>query len=230
MRFDFSSKRLAVVIAATLSFPVAAQTVLDSEEQKVGYSVGANIGYNLSSQGIVGDLDIDALIAGLRDGMADTLQMDEEEIVTVLQQFQASQQAKAMAAQEALAQQGRDFLVENATRPEVITTESGLQYEVLSETTLADAPKPLETDTVSVHYHGTLIDGTIFDSSVDRGEPLSFPLNGVIPGWTEGLQLMSVGDKYRLFVPSELGYGSNPVSIIPANSVLVFDVELLEIQ
>lgn len=230
MRFDFSSKRLAVVIAATLSLPVVAQTVLDSEEQQVGYSVGANIGYNLSSQGIVGDLDVDALIAGLRDGMADTLQMEEEEIVAVLQAFQARQQAKAMAAQEALAQEGRDFLVENGARSEVITTESGLQYEVLSETTLADAPKPLATDTVSVHYHGTLIDGTVFDSSVDRGEPLSFPLNGVIPGWTEGLQLMSVGDKYRLYVPSELGYGPNPVSIIPANSVLVFEVELLEIQ
>lgn len=230
MRFDFSSKRLAVVIAATLSLPVVAQTVLDSEEQQVGYSVGANIGYNLSSQGIVGDLDVDALIAGLRDGMADTLQMEEEEIVAVLQAFQARQQAKAMAAQEALAQEGRDFLVENGARSEVITTESGLQYEVLSKTTLADAPKPLATDTVSVHYHGTLIDGTVFDSSVDRGEPLSFPLNGVIPGWTEGLQLMSVGDKYRLYVPSELGYGPNPVSIIPANSVLVFEVELLEIQ
>lgn len=230
MKYAYRLKSLALVLVVSSSLPVLAQTALDSELQKRGYSVGANIGVNLSSQGLVEEVDEAALIAGVRDGMAGTLQLTEEEIIAVLQGLQSTMQEKAMAAQEALAQQGRDFLAQNGARPEVMTTESGLQYEVISESDLAGAPSPAAADTVSVHYHGTLVDGTVFDSSVDRGEPMTFPVNGVIPGWTEGLQLMNVGDKYRLFVPPELGYGANPVGPIPANSVLVFDVELLDVQ
>src|SRR5699024_2934151 len=107
---------------------------------------------------------------------------------------------------------------------------SGLQYLPITEASDKDAAKPTAEDEVSVHYHGTLIDGTVFDSSVDRGEPISFPLNGVITGWTEGLQLMNVGDKYRFFIPSDLAYGEAGAGPIPPNSTLIFDVELLGIE
>lgn len=219
-----------LVLAAFVSAPAWAQTALDSTEQKAGYSIGANIGFNLAAQGLAQDLDLEALLAGVRDGVSGQLQLSEEEIMTVLQEFSVAQQAKMMAAQEAEAQAGRDFLGTNGSRDGVSTTASGLQYEVLTAASDSAAAKPAVTDTVEVHYHGTLIDGTVFDSSVDRGEAITFPLDGVIPGWTEGLQLMKVGDKFRFFIPPELGYGANPVGPIPANSVLIFDVELLGIE
>ncbi|MGA0805536.1 MAG: FKBP-type peptidyl-prolyl cis-trans isomerase, partial [Pseudohongiellaceae bacterium] len=121
-------------------------------------------------------------------------------------------------------------LAQNGTKDGVTTTASGLQYQVITAAADGAAAMPVASDTVQVHYHGTLVDGSVFDSSVDRGEPISFPLNGVIPGWTEGLQLMKVGDKFRFFVPPELGYGANPVGPIPGNSVLIFDGELLAIE
>jgi len=123
---------------------------------------------------------------------------------------------------------GAEYLAENAKRPEVTETASGLQYEVLTEGEGGDKPKA--TDKVLVHYHGTLTNGSVFDSSVKRGEPISFGLNQVIPGWTEGVQLMSVGDKYRFHIPANLAYGNRNVGTIPAGSVLVFDVELLGIN
>jgi FKBP-type peptidyl-prolyl cis-trans isomerase len=123
---------------------------------------------------------------------------------------------------------GQAFLEENAQMEDVQTTASGLQYKVLTE---ADGEKPTASSTVTVHYRGTLTDGTEFDSSYSRGQPATFPLNGVIPGWTEGLQLMSVGSKYQFFIPPELGYGARGIpGVIPANAVLVFEVELLDIQ
>lgn len=125
-------------------------------------------------------------------------------------------------------QAGEDFLAENATRPEVTTTASGMQYEVLTE---GNGPKPEATSTVTCHYHGTLINGTVFDSSVQRGQPASFPLNMVIKGWTEALQLMSVGSKYRLFLHPTLAYGERSAGAhIQPNSTLIFDVELLSIR
>ncbi|GAL18128.1 MULTISPECIES: FKBP-type peptidyl-prolyl cis-trans isomerase [Vibrio] len=125
-------------------------------------------------------------------------------------------------------QQGQAFLLENGKKEGVITTESGLQYEVLQKG--EGTEKPTATSKVKVHYHGTLIDGTVFDSSVDRGTPISFGLNQVIKGWTEGLQYMSEGDKFRLYIPSTLGYGKSGTGPIPPSAVLIFDVELLEIQ
>ncbi|MDR3679133.1 MAG: FKBP-type peptidyl-prolyl cis-trans isomerase [Flavipsychrobacter sp.] len=123
---------------------------------------------------------------------------------------------------------GQDFLEANKQKPGIVTTPSGLQYEVLTEGT---GPKPTAANKVTCHYHGTLIDGTIFDSSVQRGQPASFPLQAVIKGWTEGVPLMSVGSKYRFFIPSELGYGDRQVSAqIGPNSTLIFDVELLGIN
>ncbi|MEC7545384.1 MAG: FKBP-type peptidyl-prolyl cis-trans isomerase [Pseudomonadota bacterium] len=133
-----------------------------------------------------------------------------------------SKDAKAMVAE------GDDFLADNAKRDEVTQTASGLQYEVLTEGE-GDA-HPAATDTVLVHYHGTLLNGSVFDSSVKRGEPISFPLNRVIPGWTEGVQLMTKGAKYKFFIPARLAYGNQRVGSIPGGSLLVFEVELLDIQ
>ncbi|MFS1423824.1 FKBP-type peptidyl-prolyl cis-trans isomerase [Shewanella sp. 10N.286.48.B5] len=123
---------------------------------------------------------------------------------------------------------GNAFLLENEKNPDVVTTLSGLQYEVMHKGEATEHPKA--TDTVTVHYHGTLIDGTVFDSSVERGESIDFPLNRVIPGWTEGVQLMSVGDKFRFFVPSSLAYGNRSAGKIQGGSVLIFEVELLAIN
>jgi len=123
-------------------------------------------------------------------------------------------------------QEGIEFLAENSKKPGIVITPSGLQYEVITE---ASGPKPDATDTVRVHYRGTLTDGTVFDSSYDRGNPIEFPLNGVIPGWTEGVQLMSVGSKYKFYIPQELGYGPGGAGPIPPYSVLIFEVELLDI-
>ena len=125
--------------------------------------------------------------------------------------------------------EGLDFLEANKSKKGVVTTESGLQYTIMKD---AEGAKPVATDKVMVHYHGTLLDGTVFDSSVDRGEPIDFPLNGVIPGWTEGVQLMPVGSKYKFFIPSELAYGANPRAGGPIgpNMVLIFEVELIEIM
>jgi peptidylprolyl isomerase len=133
-----------------------------------------------------------------------------------------SKDSKAMVAE------GDDFLADNAKRDEVTQTASGLQYEVLTEGE-GDA-HPVATDTVLVHYHGTLLNGSVFDSSVKRGEPISFPLNRVIPGWTEGVQLMTKGAKYKFFIPARLAYGNQRVGSIPGGSLLVFEVELLDIQ
>ncbi|WP_252177153.1 FKBP-type peptidyl-prolyl cis-trans isomerase [Endozoicomonas sp. 4G] len=134
---------------------------------------------------------------------------------------------KKQLAQEALVQ-GQAFLEKNQHEEGVITTESGLQYKILEKGEHSD--HPTATSKVKVHYHGTLINGHVFDSSVDRGQPISFGLNQVIPGWTEGLQRMSVGDKFRLFIPADLAYGSGGAGKIPGNSTLIFDVELLGIE
>ena len=217
----------AVVLAA----PLAAQELdLESSEARAGYSIGVNIGMNLESQGIAESVDVEALLSGIADGLSGELKLSEEEIVGAIQDFTAQLESQAQAALEEQAQAGRDFLTENAQREGVMTTESGLQYMVLEEGDDADAPMPEASDEVTVHYEGTLVDGTVFDSSIQRGEPTSLPLNGVIAGWTEGIQLMQVGDKYRFFIPSELAYGESGAGPIPPNSTLIFDVELLGIE
>jgi FKBP-type peptidyl-prolyl cis-trans isomerase FklB len=135
-------------------------------------------------------------------------------------------QVEAQQKAEAAAAEGRAFLAENAKRDGVVVLESGLQYEVLSA---GDGAKPTREDSVRTHYHGTLIDGSVFDSSYQRGQPAEFPVGGVIAGWTEALQLMNAGSKWRLYVPSELAYGAQGVGSIPPHSTLVFDVELLDV-
>lgn len=230
MKLSILRGSFLVAMTTALVMPASAQSDLSTAEQKAGYSVGVNIGGNLSGQGLTADLDVESLLMGIQDGISGELKMDEQAIMAAIQEFSMLQQGKVEAAMAEQAQAGKDFLAENATKEGVMTTASGLQYMVLTEGADANAAMPAETDTVNVHYHGTLTDGTVFDSSVDRGEPISFPLNGVIPGWTEGLQLMNVGDKYRFFVPSELGYGAQGAGPIGPNATLIFDVELLGIE
>ncbi|GHE99982.1 FKBP-type peptidyl-prolyl cis-trans isomerase [Thalassotalea profundi] len=211
--------------------------VLDTEVQKQAYSLGASIGMymtrNLEEQEKMGlTLDQDLIVRGFVDTLADKAAIEKEEIQTLLvnleQTMKAKQQEHAKLASEASLAEGQAFLEENAKLEGVQVTESGIQYQVITE---GSGAKPVATDTVKVHYVGTLINGEQFDSSVDRGEPAVFPLNRVIAGWTEGVQLMSVGSKFKFTIPSELAYGPNgrPPQI-PGNSVLQFEVELLEIQ
>jgi FKBP-type peptidyl-prolyl cis-trans isomerase FkpA len=221
---------LLLAAASVVTLPALAQSELTTQEQKASYAIGVNIGSGISSQGLAEDVDLAAIALGMQDAVAGTLKLTPDELEAVMQEFGAAMQAKQQAAMQVQAQAGIDFLAKNASAPGVQTTASGLQYLVLTEGADAGAAKPSAADTVNVHYHGTLIDGTVFDSSVERGEPLSIPLDSVIPGWTEGVQLMNVGDKYRFFIPSNLAYGEQGAGSIPPNSALIFEVELLSIE
>lgn len=210
---------------------------LKTEGEKLSYSIGMSIASDLkqmlSNLGPESGVVLTIVEQGLGDALAGRkLLLSPEEAKIVQQEFGTKMRAKGDADRKAsgdkASAEGEAFLAQNKTKPGIKTTSSGLQYEVLTEGT---GKKPLASDTVKVHYRGTLIDGTEFDSSYKRGEPISFPLNGVIPGWTEGLQLMTEGSKYRLFIPSALGYGAAGAGAkIPPNSVLVFEVELLGIN
>lgn len=192
---------------------------------KVAYSLGLSIGQNLAQSGIK-DINSEDFLAGIKDVLEGRKpQISMQEAQTVLNKFFKELEEKTAGAAKA---EGERFLEENAKRPSVKVTASGLQYEVL-EATLGQKPKA--TDRVKVHYEGTLPDGTVFDSSYRRGEPITFALNQVIAGWTEGLQLMSIGSKYKLFIPYQLGYGEHGAGAsIPPYSALVFTVELLGIN
>lgn len=197
---------------------------LNKEVNKVSYSLGVNIGQSLAQQGLR-EINGEAFSQALTDFFeGNDLQIKTDEAQATLQHYFGKLQAE-MAEKQAKA--GQEFLAENAKKEGVVALPSGLQYEVISE---GSGDKPAVTDTVKTHYHGTLIDGTVFDSSVERGEPISFPLNGVIKGWTEGLQLMPVGSKWRLFVPSDLAYGAQGQGAIQPHSTLIFEVELLGIE
>ena len=192
---------------------------------KISYGLGLSLGQQLKASG-VNELAYADLAAGIQDILeGNKPQVSFQEAQQAVNKFFAELEEKASVAAKAA---GEEFLKENAKRPGVKVTPSGLQYEVLDATI---GQKPKATDTVRVHYEGTLPDGTVFDSSYKRGEPISFPLNGVIAGWTEGLQLMSVGSKYKLFIPYHLGYGERGAgAMIPPYSALVFTVELLGIE
>ena len=210
----------------------AAAPQLKTLDEQAAYAIGLDIGKNLTDGGA--ELDPELVARGLLDGMkkADPL-MTDEEIKTAMTAFSKQIQAKAAEKSKAAGakamKDGETFLATNKAKKGVKTTESGLQYEVL---TSGKGASPKETDKVKVHYHGTLTDGTVFDSSVERGEPAAFGVTQVIPGWTEALQKMKVGDKWRIVLPSELAYGKRgtPGGPIPPNAVLVFEVELLEIE
>lgn len=214
----------------------AAEVKLETTQQKQAYSVGASIGKYMSGHikeqeelGLAVDRSL--IITGFTNGLNDELKLTEEEMQTVLQSLDETlnekRQAQATAMAEKALAESAAFLAENKAKEGVTTTESGLQYEVL---VAGSGDMPAAEDTVEVHYVGTLIDGTEFDSSVARGEPAKFPLNRVIPGWTEGVQLMPVGAKYKFVIPAELAYGNRDTGTIPANSTLIFEVELLSIE
>ncbi len=217
-------KNLILSLIVLLGFSSINAQNLNTEMEKVSYSLGVNVAKSVKSQGLE-SIDSEAIAKAFKDVFeGNTLEISEEEANIVLQDyFGKIANEKQVANTEA----GQKFLDENAKRDGVITTATGLQYEVLKEGS-GDSPK--ETDKVTVHYHGTLIDGTVFDSSVDRGQPATFPVNGVIPGWVEALQLMNPGAKYKLFIPSNLAYGERGAGgAIGPNATLVFEVELISI-
>ena len=199
---------------------------------KLSYALGIGIGTQLRGMGAT-NLNIDDFAQAIKDAIAGKkLKVDNKEAQTLVNNFFAEQQARkeAAAAEAGRAAKavGEDFLAENAKKDNIVVLPSGLQYEVIRE---GNGKKPSATSKVKCHYEGTLIDGTKFDSSYDRGEPATFGLNQVIAGWTEGLQLMSEGAKYRFFIPYNLGYGERGAGAsIPPYASLVFDVELIEVQ
>lgn len=199
------------------------------DTQKVGYSFGYIIGK--SNSDALKNLDLDAFVLGFKDGYSGKEGgLTDDQIKATLLKYKQAQDAQEMQAFKAEADKngkaGTAFLAENAKKPGVITTKSGLQYLVIKQGT---GKQPAATSRVKVHYEGRLIDGKVFDSSIDRGEPLTFPLDQVIAGWTEGVQLMKEGAKYRLFIPASLAYGETGSNAIPPNSTLIFEVELLEV-
>lgn len=206
----------------------AVDPALASSDQKVSYAVGYNLGASLARDpGLKADAD--AVKAGLADGLSGAkARLADPEVETAFAEVKQRIAAARAEAAEKQRAAGAEFLAKNKSRDEVKTTASGLQYEVLKTGTGA---KPKASDTVRVHYHGMLTDGKVFDSSVERGQPAEFPVTGVIKGWVEALQLMGVGDKWKLTIPSDLAYGERGAGAdIPPNSVLVFEVELLEIK
>ena len=207
-------------------------TALTTSKQKASYAIGMNWGTGLHRQAI--DVDTAALLQGMKDALAGgkTLLTEDEARTALMQlqkEMQEKQQAKAAAEGEANKKEGDAFLAANKSKEGVVTLPSGLQYKILKE---GSGPKPTATDSVVCNYKGTLINGTEFDSSYKRGEPATFPVTGVIKGWTEALQLMPVGSKWQLFIPSDLAYGARgtPGGPIGPNATLIFEVELLSIK
>jgi FKBP-type peptidyl-prolyl cis-trans isomerase FklB len=204
----------------------ADNATLDTDKQKISYIFGIQVGQNMMQEGV--ELDIEAFKAGVADMMAGKQpQLDQataEQVVQAYQAEKAQELAKVMNEKQA---QAKVFMEENAKKDGVVTTDSGLQYEVLSE---GDGATPTDNDKVIANYKGTLIDGTVFDSSYDRGEPATFPVNGVIQGWQEALKLMKEGSKWRIVVPANLAYGPRGAgNLIGPNETLIFEIELIAI-
>ncbi len=218
-------KKIILSLILILGITITNAQNFNTEMEKVSYSLGVNVAKSVKNQGLT-SIDSDAIAQAFTDVFeGNDLKISEQESNVILQDFFGK---LAKKAQSGNVEAGQKFLSENAKRNGVVTTNTGLQYEVLIKGT-GDSPK--ENDKVTVHYHGTLIDGTVFDSSVDRGKPATFPVNGVIPGWVEALQLMNQGSKYKLFIPSELAYGERGAGgSIGPNATLIFEVELISIE
>lgn len=229
-KFLLAVVTLGLVVLQGCQGEQAKELDMQSDDQKVAYSIGLSIGTNFNNQGL--ELDPAFVNQGIVDAMSgNEPKLNEAEMQEVMMRFQQAQMEKMQAKQGEEASKNAEasaaFLAENATKDGVVTTESGLQYKVITEGTGA---KPGPTDTVEVHYRGTLIDGTEFDSSYRRGETVSFPVNGVIAGWTEALQLMHEGAKYELYIPSDLAYGPGGTGgPIGPNQALIFEVELVSV-
>jgi FKBP-type peptidyl-prolyl cis-trans isomerase FklB len=205
---------------------------LETKKDSISYTIGMSVGKNLTRDSIT--FNPEALLRGIMDASGDssTHALTEAEMMACMQNLQNEMMAKRAETQkmagEKAKMEGEAFLAENAKKPGIVTLPSGLQYRVITE---GKGKKPMATSTVTVHYAGRLLDGKEFDSSIKRGEPATFPLNGVIKGWTEGLQQMTVGSKYELFIPAALGYGeAGAGGVIPPNATLIFEVELLAIK
>lgn len=222
------------ITLAALATPLVAEDrpTLKDAKDKVSYSIGLDIGTTFKKQKM--EINTDVLATGIKDGLSGANPLlTPDEVRTVMMEFSKDMREKATAANKEAAdkntKEGEKFLAENKTKPGVKTTASGLQYVVEKE---GSGAPPKETDNVEVNYRGTLIDGTEFDSSYKRGQPASFPVNRVIKGWTEALQLMKPGSKYKLFIPSNLAYGPGGAGggDIGPNATLIFEVELLSVK
>lgn len=223
-------KRLIVILSASLlALPLFGQDKspqLKDQKDKVSYSIGMQIGFNLGRQKV--DINPDVLAAGIKDAIAGKPQLTSDQVKDIMAQFEKDMEQKQKEVGEKNKTEGAKYLEENKKKPGVKTTASGLQYKVIKEGT---GVQPKATDMVTVNYRGTLIDGTEFDSSYKRGQPATFPVNGVIKGWTEALQLMKQGSKFQLFIPSNLAYGERAMGPdIGANSTLIFEVELQDVK
>ena len=223
-------KRFILIVSASLlALPLFGQeksTQLKDQKDKVSYSIGLQIGSNLSRQKV--EVNPDVLAAGIKDAIAGKPQLTQDQIKDVMTQFEKDMEQKQKELGEKNKTDGAKFLEENKKKPGVKTTASGLEYKVIKEGT---GPTPKPTDMVTVNYRGTLINGTEFDSSYKRGQPATFPVNGVIKGWTEALQLMKKGSKFELFIPPNLAYGERAVGPdIGPNATLMFEVELLDVK
>lgn len=217
--------RLVLVGLVLVAASCEKKVKLDNDQAKAGYAIGQQIGNNLKAQNV--EVDAKALALSISDALSGKpSQLTPEEINQSLMKLQENMGKKAQQEAEKNLEAGKQFLEKNKAEAGFTVTKSGLQIKIEKEGT---GPKPSAEDTVKVHYKGTLSTGEQFDSSYDRGQPAEFPVNGVIPGWTEALQLMKVGSKAKLVIPAEIGYGASQRPGIPANSVLVFEVELLEV-
>lgn len=198
----------------------------ETDEQRVSYGIGRQMGDQLLSSNIP-DLTVDLVLAGLRDAYTQQAsQVDETAMQAAFQTLQEKMQAQAAETAREAGKAGVEFLERNGAREGVTTLASGLQYEVINQ---GSGATPVATSTVRTHYEGTLISGEVFDSSYKRGQPAEFPVGGVIAGWTEALQLMQEGAKWRLYIPSDLAYGERAAGSIPPHSTLIFDIELIEV-
>jgi FKBP-type peptidyl-prolyl cis-trans isomerase FkpA/FKBP-type peptidyl-prolyl cis-trans isomerase FklB len=219
-----------LLLAVVLMNGTALATELETDAQKLGYIIGMDIGGSLKEQGA--DLDLDSLLDAIRATYnGEALAMTPEEAATIREQFIAKRRAEAETERQSLAAanaaEGDKFLLENRVKEGVVVTDSGLQYMVVQ---MGDGARPSATDNVTVNYRGTLLNGEEFDSSYARNQPVTFQLDQVIPGWTEGVQLMPVGSKFKFFIPPNLAYGPAGGGPIGPNATLVFEVELISIE
>jgi len=220
-------KRLIVALAASMGAGQALAVALDTDQKRMSYIIGYQVAQQILGEGV--DLDMEVFAQAFSDVKAGKdAQLSNDEARETMQRVQEKRMKEAQKQAEKNQLEGQKYLAANAKKPGVKTTESGLQYKVINA---GSGKTPKGTDLVEVHYRGTLIDGTEFDSSYSRGEPTSFPVNGVIKGWTEALMMMKEGDKWQLVIPSELAYGTRGSgAMIGPGETLIFDVELLKVK